>query len=333
MERRVTISGSPENLSNEWDKIADLYFQKKEFLRHLHMYNPCSQRYYELYNNGRLVSGTVVYTLKIDILTFSYIPSPVKMHVIGLPASIAAPPLIGEPGEFQYLLYNILQKEKGFILGLNMVEDYLIGKVINMRTLPTFILKIGFDNTENFERTLRHSYRRRLHRFSEKFSNIRTETSDCYHFNQEHHRLYIEIMKRTRTKLEILSQDFFRNLPSNFILTTHYNENDMLCWHITCNDRNVLYFFFGGMDYSFRDRYQSYHNNLLSIITEAINNKYELLDLGQTAEIAKTRLGAMPEERRMFLYHRNPVIFHFLRSFKGLLSYSKRYEKNNVFKI
>lgn len=333
MERRVTISGSPENLGNEWDNIADFYFQKREFLTHLHKYNPCSQRYYELYYKNRLVAGAVVYTLKVDILTFANIPSPLTMHVIGLPASIATTPIIGNPGEFQYLLNDLLQKEKGLILGLNMMEDYLVGKVINMRTLPTIILKIEFDNIESYENSLRHTYRRRLRRFREKFSNVRTETSDCSLFNQEHYRLYLEIMKRTRTKLEILGFDLFRNLPSNFILTTHYNEDNMLCWHITCHDGNVLFFFFGGMNYSLRDHYQSYHNNLYTIITEALNNKYDIIDLGQTAEIAKTRLGGKPEERRMFLYHRNPVIFHFLRPFKSLLTYSKTNEKSNVFKI
>ena len=87
------------------------------------------------------------------------------------------------------------------------------------------------------------------------------------------------------------------------------------------------------MNYSLRDHYQSYHNNLYTIITEALNNKYDIIDLGQTAETAKTRLGGKPEERRMFLYHRNPVIFHILRPFKSLLTYSKTNEKSNVFKI
>jgi hypothetical protein len=332
MERRVTIVNLPENLSTEWDKIADFYFQKKEFLIHLHKYNHCSQRYYELFENEKLVAGAVVYTLKVDILTFTNIPSPVTMHIIGLPASIAAPPVIGNQEEFQYLLNEILRKEKGLILGLNFLEDYLVGKVINMRTLPTVILKKGFDSIEDYENSMRHSYRRRLKRFREKFSDVRTETSGCSDFTREHYRLYMEIMKRTRTKLEILNAELFRNLPSNFELTTHYNESNMLCWYITCKDDNVLFFFFGGMDYSLRDKYQSYHNNLYSIIAEGVRNKYKIIDLGQTAEIAKSRLGGRPEERRMFLYHRNQVIFHILRLFRSILTYSGIAEKSNVFK-
>jgi hypothetical protein len=126
--------------------------------------------------------------------------------------------------------------------------------------------------------------------------------------------------------------DLFRNLPSNFILTTYYNETGILCWHITCHDKNTLFFFFGGMDYSLRDHYQSYHNNLYGIISEAIQNKYDFIDLGQTAETAKSRFGGKPEERRMFLYHRNPLILYFLKPFKGVLAYSKIGENSNVFK-
>jgi hypothetical protein len=332
MERKVVIFRSPENLGSEWDNIADFYFQKRDFLTHLHKYNPCSQRYYKLYYGDILVAGTIVYTLKVDLLTFLNIRSPVSMQVIGLPVSIATPPVIGDPREFQYLLNHILKTEKGFILGLNMKEDYLINKVLNMRTLPTFMLKIGFNNIENYENSLRHNYRRRLNIFRKKFSNVRTECSDCSLFNEGHYRLYLEIMRRTKTKLETLSFNLFRNLPSNFLLTTYYNETALLCWHITCSDGNTLFFFFGGMDYSLRDHYQSYHNNLYGIIIEAIQKKYDFIDLGQTAETAKRRLGGEPQERRMFLYHRNPLILNALRPFKRVLTYSKTGENSNVFK-
>jgi hypothetical protein len=332
MERKVVISGFPENLNSEWDNIADCYFQKRDFLTHLHKYNPCSQHYYELYHGDKLVAGTVVYTLKINLLTFLNIPSPLTMNVIGLPVSVAASPLIGDTCEFQYLLDYLLKKEKGFILALNVKEDFLVDKVLNIRTLPTFILKLGFNNIESYENSLRHDYRRRLHKFKKNFINVRMKASDCSLFNEEHYRLYLEIMKRTKTKLETLRLDLFQNLPSNFVLTTYYNETRMLCWHITCNDGKTLFFFFGGMEYSLRDHYQSYHNNLYGIITEAIQEKCDSIDLGQTAETAKTRLGGKQEERKMFLYHRNPLILNFLRPFKRFLTYSKTIEKSNVFK-
>ncbi|MCK9401001.1 MAG: hypothetical protein M0Q51_13545 [Bacteroidales bacterium] len=240
MEKTVKRISSPENLNTNWDNLANFYFQKKEFLNHLHKYNPCAQRYYELYCNNSLAAGTVVYTLKIDILTFANIPSPCKVQVIGLPASIATPPMIGDSSEFEYFLSELILLESGLILGINFMEDYLQNKVLNMRTLPTIILKLGCDNIESYENSLRHSYRRRIHKIRDKFSNVMSVTSDCTVFNEEHYSLYLEIMKKTTTKLETLSFNLFKYLPSNFLLTTYYNGKKMLCWHIVCKDMNVM---------------------------------------------------------------------------------------------
>src|SRR5665647_1026754 len=115
MEKIINRISSPENLNAHWDNLANFYFQKKEFLHHLHKYNPCNQRYYELYCNNILVAGTVVYTLKIDILTFANIPSPFKVQVIGLPVSVATPPIIGDSGEFEYFLSELIKIESGII--------------------------------------------------------------------------------------------------------------------------------------------------------------------------------------------------------------------------
>ncbi len=333
MGKRITKINSPENLNPHWDTLADCYFQKREFLSHLHKYNPCSQRYYELYNNDKLIAATLVYTLKINFLTFLNVPSPVKMQVIGLPASVAAPPIIGDPAGFDYLLNEILNIEKGLILGLNFTEDLIDNKVLNMRTLPTVVLRKRFESFDDYKNSLRHTYRRRLYMIQEKFSDVRLVTSDCSEFTRQHYSLYLEIMKRTKTKLETLSFDVFHKLPSSFVLNTFYANDRMLCFNIMCKDDDALFFFFGGLDYELRDHYHSYNNSLLEIVKTAINEDYETIDLGQTAEIAKTRLGAELEERRMILYHKNSIIFYLLKMLKKIISNNKVNRKVRVFKL
>ena len=316
-----------------WDELADFYFQKTEFLNHLHKYNTCSQRYYELYRDDTFVAGTVVYTLPINIFTFSNFYTSFNAQVIGLPASVAAPPIIGETGEFEYLLSEILRSERGLILGINFMEDYLQNKVVNMRTLPTMVLNLKQDNFTRYENSLRHDYRRRIHRIREKFQDVKAVSSGCIEFSERHYALYLQIMKKTTTKLETLSLDVFKYLPSNFVLTTYYSGNDMLCWHITCADTTTFFFFFGGMNYTLYKKFASYNNNLLGILSAAMEKKYRIIDLGQTAEIAKARIGGEPSERRMFLYHRNPIILMLIRLFRSVLSYTKRHEKSHVFKL
>ena len=333
MERIIKRSNTPQELSPGWDELSDFYFQRKEFLSYLHKYNPCSQRYYELYCGGKLTAGTVVFTIKFNILTFVNIPSPLKVQIIGLPVSVASPPVIGNPEEFEYLLSEIIKSESGLIFGINFQKDYIHDKVINMRSLPSVVLKLGCNNFNSYERSLRHDYRRRIHRIREKFAGVTPVITDCSSFNQEHYSLYIQIMKKTTTKVETLSFESFKNLPSNFMLTTYYVDNKMLCWHIVCRDSDLMFFYFGGMNYSLRDKYQSYNNNLIGIVEDAFKLKYETIDLGQTAEIAKTRLGGVLSDRRMFFYHRNPMVLSLLRLFRNVIAYTKTNKEPHVFKF
>jgi hypothetical protein len=332
IKKEIRKVNSPEGLNPGWDAIAQWYFQRVEFLTHMHDYNRCEQRYYELYTNGKLVAGAVVYTLRIHLFTFSGISSPVKMHVIGLPVSVATEPLVGDPDKFEYLLNEILQREKGVIAGLNFMQHHINGITLNMRTLPTIIIKNSAADLLQYEKTLRHPYRRRLHLVQQKFEGVRSATTSCADFTETHYRLYLQIMKKTRTKLETLSFDSFRYLPRNFLLTTYFHEEEMLCWHILCRDNRTLFFYFGGMNYALRDRFDSYHNNLLGILSRAMEEGYKEIDLGQTAEIAKLRFGGEVSERNMFLYHRNRIIMGVFRLFSNMINYDYTSPEHHVFR-
>ena len=332
MERFLKRIDHPDDLSTGWDDLAGCYFQKREFLAHLHRYNYCDQRYYELYMDGKLVAGGVVYTLKIDLFTFSGMKSPVNMQVIGLPVSVASEPLVGNPEEFRYLLGQILQRERGLIAGLNFIKDHINGITVNMRTLPTVVLRNHFSNMNAYVQALRHPYRRRIRLFREQFSGIQSETTGCSSFTMAHYALYLQIMKRTKTKLETLSFESFKFLPSNFLLTTYYDQGEMLCWHILCKDDATLFFYFGGMDYTLRDRFGAYYNNLMGILEKAMEEGYTEIDLGQTAEIAKMRLGGVLSERRMFLYHRNALFLKFIKLFRKMINYNQVSPEHHVFR-
>lgn len=332
MEKMVVSKSKPDDLDTRWDEMAHCYYLKREFLTHLHTYNYCDQRYYELHENGVLTAGTIVYSMKVNILTFLNFPSPVKFRIIGLPISIASEPYVGDEHEIEYLLSEIIKEEKGLILGLNFKEDYLPEKFLNLRTLPTIVLNLPFGSMEEYEGSLRHPYRRRLHRIKEKFTEVDAVDSSCLAFNEEHYALYLQVMKTTTTKLEILKAEVFKYLPAEFELTTYYSNGKMLFWHILCLDKELMYYFMCGMNYALRDQFHIYNNSLFEIISTAMKNNYSRLDLGQTAEIAKTRIGGVPDERRMFMFHRNKMVMSLLRLFQGLIAYSKHTELPKVFK-
>ena len=82
----ILRKSSAAMLSGDWDSLATSYFQKKKFLLYSEAHNPCRQRYYELWDGGRLASGACVYTLWLDLLTFARIKSPVRFAIVGVPA-------------------------------------------------------------------------------------------------------------------------------------------------------------------------------------------------------------------------------------------------------
>jgi hypothetical protein len=139
-------------------------------------------------------------------------------------------------------------------------------------------------------------------------------------------------MKNTRTKLEILASGFFCNLPENFALTSYYHGRELLTWHITCEHKGTFSFLFGGIDYQRRDLFDSYYNNLLGIIQEGMAKGYRRINLGQTAEQAKMRVGGQLVPKLMFLHHKNRLIRMIVKLFRNQLEYRVRNNKMLVFK-
>jgi predicted N-acyltransferase len=215
---------------------------------------------------------------------------------------------------------------------MNMPAGQYVKGTVLMRTLPTILFENKFEDFESYMQALRHPYRRRLRIIMAKSQGVDYVVTKCNDFTDLHYKLYLEIMKRTKTRLETLSLDLFKNLPGNFTLGSEYHNGSLLAWHTLCYDGNVLYFFFGGMDYEQRDRFQSYYNNLLNILKTGLTNRSIRLDFGQTAEIAKMRLGGTAEERSMFVYHKNPMVLSLFKLAKPLIAYTRKSIEPKVFK-
>lgn len=321
-----------QQLPSEWDTLCDSYFQKKEFLHYCDQFNPCQQRYYLLIESGQLLAGAIVYTLYIDLFTFSKVKSPIKMQVIGIPVSVSASGIIGKKEQLEHLLQLIFKKERGLLLGLNLSPQIDAAPGIRMPVLPNIEMELPFSSWKAYLERLRSPYRRRVHRIQEKFKGVSSQLSSCKHFTKEHYQLYLAIMKRTPNKLEIIPFSFFQNLPKRFQLCTYSIENSMLCWHISCKEGKRFYFFFGGNNYKELSSFDSYFNNLFGILKTAINEKSNYLDLGQTAEVPKMRLGGQLVPKQMVLFHRNKVFFWLLKRLQRFIAYNAQFPAVKVFK-
>jgi hypothetical protein len=327
----VLIRPSASELSPEWDGLADSYFQRRKFLLHSEAHNPCRQRYYEIREGGRMTAGACVYTLRLDLLTFARVKSPVRFAIVGIPASISSPGFVGEKDAVVRLLPAIFAAERGIVLLLNLPPDLPVRPAVGMRMMPTVLLRHDFKSWDEYRRALRASYRRRLGLIERAFEGVRREEGPCSALSREMYGLYLQVMARTMTKLETLSYDYFRNLPEEFRLTSYGLGDRVIAWHINLHEGDRLTFFFGGTDDAFLKNRRAYQNNIAGILREAFDRGFREVDFGQTAEIAKMRLGGGLVEKDMAVYSRNRLVRLLLRLGRHALEYRRRIPPAHVF--
>jgi len=323
---KLIVHNNADELSAGWDNLATSYFQKKEFLIHCEKFNPCSQRYYELYD-AELISGAILYELPINIFSFAKKSFKLKTNVVGIPASVSSSGILGDKQIIDYIKVN----EKGFTLGLNLKTK--TNKFSSGTTLPTIIFKNRFINWEDYINSLRATYRRRINKATTKLHKIKVVSSSCSIFTEKIYGLYLNVYGKSDSKLEKLSMDFFKNLSEKFLLTTFYLKNKVIGWHITIQEDKKLDFFLCGVDYNYNQKYSIYHNILINILKKGIENKAELINFGQTTEEAKCRLGGVVEDRFMFAFHKNKIFNFLIDRFSSSLEYKYKIPSMQVFKV
>ena len=323
---------SANDLPDEWDELAEGYYQLREFLIHAEKYNPCKQRYYVFYRKNSFVAGLVVYTLTLDLFTYSFIRCPFSMNIAGIPCSVSASGFIGNTELLVQVIELVKITEKGFlvILNLNSIPD--IKDMMKGRTLPTIIFRNRFQSWDDYLESLRSDYRRRLKLITRPFKEIKTIQGDCSLYTEEMHRLYLEVLRHSKGKLETLSYSFFYNLPKRFLLTAYFDQDKLLGWYISVSYFRKYYFFLGGFDYDTVREYNTYFNLLLGVLKEGIERSSPIIDLGQTAEISKTRLGGKITEKWMLVHHSNWLVRKLLIAARYLLEYSQKFPETHVFK-
>lgn len=321
---------SAAELPEVWDTHTESYFQTREFLLYTENYNPCGQTYYIYHDNGLFISGAVLYSLPIDLFTFLGIKSPIKMRICGIPCSVSASGLLGNT--VKELIAEINHREKGFKLFLNLTSLPESGGA-GGTTFPSVMMDFPYPSIAEYEKALRNDYRRRFHKTQAALKMIRSEISNCSDFGEPEYNLYREVLKRSKGKLETLSQEFFTHLPEKFRLTRFFTTpGKLIGWNITVKHQSTLYFFLGGIDYRFNRQYSTYFNLLYNIISQAAELKVEKIDFGQTAEEPKIRTGGKIDQKYMIGFHSNPLVQTGLKLFKGFLEYKPPKVRHCVFK-
>lgn len=311
------------DLDDGWDALAATPFQRRAFLGHLERVNPCRQRYWEWHQDGRVRAGAVAYDLRLDLLTFLGLPSPVRVTILGLPVSVASPGVIGDPDAIPDLLGALLPRERGLVVGLNLERELPLSGPAWGRTLPSVEMEIPWRSVPEYRAALRSDYRRRMSRIEARWEGVTTDRLPCKAYTAGMHRLYREVWRRSEGRLEGLEPAFFLGLPPECHLSVHRAGETLVAWHAAWTEGARRWFLFGGMDYGTLAARATYFNLLLAILREAIEDGIGWLDLGQTAEVPKTRLGGRCRDRRMFGWHRSAPVRWLIRRGKPWLEYRR----------
>jgi len=320
------------DLTEAWDQLAGNYFQSAAFLSYLERYNPCQQRYYLAYEDKKLVSGAVVYTLRLDLLTYLGIRSPMKIKIAGIPCSVSCPGITGSTQHIREHIDRISALEKGLVLFLNLDENWTDPKYASGHTLPTVLIRNRFGTWEDYLLALRSDYRRRINKISRQGRECSLVQMDFGDFSTEMYAQYLEVYKRSSGKLEKLEHDFFCNLGDPFVLTACLHLDNVLGWTITLRGNEDFYFFLGGVDYSLNRMYGSYFRLLANVVRQGIEYGADRIDLGQTAEIPKMRLGGYLEERYMEASHSFSPVHRVFKLFENSLQYKRSIPSTHAFK-
>ena len=321
---------SAEQLPDCWDTIAgDNVFLRKKYLEILERTNPCGQVYTVFYC-PEPDSILVTYRLKLDIFTYSLIRLKLPVVIAGIPCSVSRCGYrAGKRTEAQ--VFEYLRNLKGAKIVLNSEDNLILGSFAKGLTLPSCRLKIRWSSFEDYISDMRSHYRYRINKAIHKFSGVRQVTlNDNSMFDDQLYDLYTAVYSKSEYKLERLAIDFFREFPSTII--AFYMGTEPIAFVQLAENSKELVFLFGGIDYSKNLKYDIYSNMLLAIVKHGIEGGFTAIELGQTAEDTKMKLGGMVYTKYMYVNHSNGLINTLVHKAIGLLSYRQKDMSFNVFK-
>jgi hypothetical protein len=212
---------------------------------------------------------------------------------------------------------------KGAKLILNAGADLEFPGFAKGYTLPTCVMKINWGSFNEYLCSLRSHYRYRYNKALKKSKELSIGIlGDNSDFNQKHYSLYEQVFNKSEYKLEKLSIDFFRK--SNALIADFKLTSEPVAFIQYTIVGKEMVFLFGGLNYDLNTKYDLYLNMLLYLVKVAAENNCTMLNLGQTAEEIKCRIGAFREEKCLYIHHSNPIINKLASMFKKFFSYKMK---------
>lgn len=265
--------------------------------------------------------SAIEFKMNFNILAFLKLKFNIPINIVAPPASIDCVGIYGSISK----CVNFYKNKSKVTIFMNL--DTKIEPCL--KTLPTAIFYNKFDDFDDYLSKIRSSYRYRIKKALKKSENLTIKSINPQNFDNELYKLYLNVLKKSKYPLETLPIGFFRD--KNFKIDVFYEKNKPIAFVSYIFMDNFMYFLFGGIDYSKRDEFDLYYNMLIYLIKIGIKNKVFSINLGQTAEKSKIRLGAVLEQRYITLATSNVIVNYFFEKLSKYLEYNEKIEDVNVF--
>lgn len=315
----IKWAGAPEG-SKPLAAVLERESPLVELLALLEVTNPCRQVYFAAHD-----AMAVTYELKLDLLSFRTHSLKLPTRILGLPISLSRDGILAvDEAAGQNLARRILAESPGLTVALNLASP-LDGPC---QTLSNFVLDLPWASFDEYLAQLRSSYRRNARAVLRAGAGLRFREITPQEFSPAHHDLYLSVLARSKYPLETLSLEFFRKSGCELIEVTDPADR-LQAMLVLRGQGDTLHFMFCG----FRpdDELLLYHNLLLYIIRRGIAGGYQRIDLGQTSEEAKLRLGGIEERRYLTIHHANPLLRALIQPLARRLSYAGPATSHHVF--
>jgi hypothetical protein len=318
------------DLPPEWDLLAATNpFLSRSSLRAIESVHGCEQSY-TLLSAEAPESLFVAYTHRLNILTYGKGNISIPVTIVGIPCSVSSPGcIIGN--DTREAAAAAIASIRGARLVLNTPAELSLPRLARGRTLPTCRLDIAWDSFGDYLAALRSHYRYRMKAALQKWEPVAAVVlDDPADFDEELYRLYLNVYERSRYKIERLPIAFFQTFPAQLITFTR--QGRVIGFVQMLEMHRELHFLFGGMDYAVSRRVDTYLNMLLHMVRYAIERRCKAIDLGQTAEETKMRLGCRLVPRHFFAGHSNRLADFVIQRVTGPLSYRPPQKEFHVFR-
>lgn len=194
-------------------------------------------------------------------------------------------------------------------------------------SLPSCHLELPFDDMKSFSDAMRSGYRRQFRhtRREQQDNHLTVRHIDDWETHEDTlFELYEQVMDRAEYQMERLNSAFFRELRLAFgdqvrLLTVESSGGDVLAFALMLHGKERSTFLIAGIRYEAPGALAAYRSVVTETIADAVRHGASGLEMGQTSYGIKTRLGAQPTARHLYVQHRGPLLHRLLRALGGVL--------------